>query len=1010
MNHQQEWLNSCVDQQLIDLNVTALEGTSPSEYLLYSDELSRRNDGRISNSILKRYQHTEQGGWWCSGVDVMTGDDDLWGCFKPRQPRLSYDQRKPIKYEHPPKTQTGIFALKVPLHLWETIAQQHRLNFTSQMVDKTQSDWGFWQWVIDNPSLPLCITEGAKKAGALLTAGYVAIALPGINNGYRTPKDEQGNRVGKSHLIPQLQKLAIGGREIYLTFDQDSKPNTVKAVNKAIKKLGYLFTQTGCQVKVINWNREAGKGVDDFLFNSGKKAFEECYQKALSLETWKAREFTQLTYKSNLEVNTPYLPTLSIPENAKLIGIKSGIGTGKTEFLSKIVKQAIADNQKVLVIGHRIKLVEQLCQRFGLPYITEFRHNYSNSLLGYGLCLDSLHENSQANFNPDDWQDALVIIDEVEQVIWHGLNSETCTNNRVSILRCFKKLIQTILEGKGKIFIADADLSDVSLDYLVTLSGLYIKPFIVQNYWKAAYKDTWEGYHYPETTPKRFLNDLVKHIQQGGKPYVCLSAQKLTSKWGTQTLESYLQKQFPDSKILRIDSESLTDPNHNAYQCITKLNEVLLDYDIVLTSPAIETGVSIDIKGHFTSVWGLAQGIQTPTSVVQSLGRIRDTVPRYLWLASYGFNKVGNGATLIPNLLTSGHRLTNLNIRFLQQSDLESLDDLDTGFQAESLLCWAKIAVRVNAQMTNYRETIISIIQEANHLVNLPCKTKKYKKISHQTHKNNFPSQKQNKLIATIEEVRDSNYKLDCEKVAQANDLTDEEYKALKKCLVKTAKERRKLRKYDLQRRYCVPVTSELVALDDDGWYQKLRTHYFLTRGRNYLADRDAMVAKKLIEQGQGSIFVPDFNGCQFGAIIGTMEVLGIPILLRDIHRQLINIDPDLLRMSTLAINNRNDIKTIMGIGIAKNASPITIVRRLLDKIGYSLTCCGTKTINKKRSRIYQVFTPSDDREKVFQQWLLRDQTSPGTSEPWFEEYLLPKLNNETEINTVKHIQLSLDL
>ncbi len=174
----------------------------------------------------------------------MTGDDDLWGCFKPKQPRLSYDQRKPIKYEHPPKTQTGIFALKVPLHLWKTIAQQYQVNFTSEMVDKTQSDWGFWQWVMDNPSLPLCITEGAKKAGALLTAGYVAIALPGINNGYRTPKDEQGNRVGKSHLIPQLQKLAIGGREIYLTFDQDSKPNTVKAVNKAIKKLGYLFTMS----------------------------------------------------------------------------------------------------------------------------------------------------------------------------------------------------------------------------------------------------------------------------------------------------------------------------------------------------------------------------------------------------------------------------------------------------------------------------------------------------------------------------------------------------------------------------------------------------------------------------------------------------------------------------------------------------------------------------------------------------------------------------------------------
>ncbi len=1008
MNHQEEWLNSCVDEQLIELNVTTLEGISPSEHLLYSDELPRRNDGRLSNHILKRYEHTEQGGWWCSGVDVITGDEDLWGCFKPKEPRLSYDQRKLIKYEHPPQTPTGIFALRVPLHLWVSIAQQYQIEFTPDIVDPRQPDGGFWQWVMNHPSIPLCITEGAKKAGALLSAGYVAIALPGINNGYRTPKDEQGNRIGKSYLIPQLNKLSNDGREIYITFDQDSQPNTITAVNHAIRKLGYLLTQTGCQVKVIHWDCEQGKGVDDLLINYGKKAFDDCYQKALPLEIWKAREFIQLTYEASLEVNNRYLPDLTIPDTAKLVGIKSGIGTGKTEALAKIVKEEIANNKKVLVIGHRIKLVEQLCQRFGLPYITEINVNLHQECVGYGLCIDSLHEKSQAKFNPYDWQDAVIIIDEIEQVIWHGLNSETCTNNRVSILRCLKQLMQAIVGAKGRIIVADADLSDVSLDYLIALSGINLKPFIIKNYWKSTIKKTWQAYNYPETTPKRFLQGLVEHIRQGGKPFICLSAQKITSKWGTQTLESYLKKQFPDANILRIDSQSLTDPNHDAYQCITALNEILTNYDIVLSSPAIETGVSIDIKGHFTSVWCLAQGIQTPTSVVQSLGRIRDNIPRYLWLASYGFNKVGNGSTSIPNLLTSGHRLTNLNIRFLQQADLESLDDLDIGFQAESLLCWGKIAVRVNAQMIHYRETIISIIRATNHHTNLVEKKKRKKK--KEINKNgNYLSQFQNKLTETIEEVRYSNYLLDCEKVAQSQDLSDEEYQIIKKSLVKTVKERRKLRKYDLKRRYCLPVTPQLVALDDKGWYQKLRIHYFLTRGRNYLADRDTMIAKKLIEQGQGSIFLPDFNGRQLGAIIGTMEVLGIHILLKDISRKLINIDADLINMANLAINNRKDIKTIMGIGIAKNASPITIIRRFLDKIGYGLTCCGTKTINKKRVRLYQVVTPNDNREKVFQQWLLKDQNSPGTSEPWFETYQLPKYQNQDGQDYNKHIQLSLD-
>ncbi|MDJ0844035.1 plasmid replication protein, CyRepA1 family [Crocosphaera sp.] len=1008
MDHQQEWLNSCVDKQLIELNVTALEGVYPSEHLLYSDELPRRNDGRLTNNILKRYQHTEQGGWWCSGVDVMTGDRDLWGCFKPEQPRLSYGQGKLIKYEHPPQTATGIFALRVPFHLWSTIAQQYQIHFTPEQVNPTQPDGGFWQWVMEHPSIPICITEGAKKAGALLSAGYVAIALPGINNGYRTPKDEQGNRIGKSHLIPQLKKLTSGGREIYIAFDQDQQPSTIKAVNHAIRKLGYLLTQRGCQVKVIHWNSEQGKGVDDLLVNQGKKAFDDCYQKAWPLQLWKARKFTQLTHGANLEVNCAYLPDVVIPDTAKIIGIKSGIGTGKTEALGKIVKAAIAQNQKVLVIGHRIKLVEQLCQRFGLPYITEIKDHSVDQSFGYGLCIDSLHENSQAKFNPEDWRDALVIIDEVEQVIWHGLNSETCTNNRVTILRVLKRLLQVVVDSNGQIFVADAHLSDVSLDYLIALSGIDLNPFIIQNHWKSLIKETWSGYNYSEKNPKRFLQDLVEHIREGGKPFVCLSAQKITSKWGTQTLEAYLKKQFPTAQILRIDSQSLTDPHHPAYQCMTQLNKILINYDIVLSSPAIETGISIDIKNHFTSVWCLAQGVQTPTSVIQSLGRIRDNIPRYLWLASYGFNKVGNGSTSIPNLLTSGHRLTQLNIRLLQQSDLESLDDLDTGFQAESLLCWAKIAVRINAQMIHYRETIIRIIQEANHRISLALKkkqkdkkqTNKSKKVSHLVN---------NQLIETIEEVRQSNYQLDCQKIAQSPDLNDEEYQTIKKSLVKTVKERRTLRKYDLQRRYCIPVTPQLVALDNEGWYQKIRTHYFLTIGRNYLADRDAIVAKKLIEQGQGSIFLPDFNSSQFGAIIGTMEVLGIPVLLKSINRKLINVDADLIDMAVLATNNRKDIKTIMGIGLAKNASPITIIKRLLDKIGYNLICCGTKTINKKRVRLYQIVTPNDDREKVFQQWLLKDQNTPGTSEPWFEAYRLPKSQNEDKQYNNNHIQLSLD-
>ena len=441
MKYLEEWRDSGVDAELIDLNVTGLAGLSPSEYLLYSQELPRRNDGRVRDDILKRYEHISQGGWWCSGIDLLTGNYDLWGCFKPDFPRLSFDKAKPIKYEHPPQTPTGVFALRVPLKIWQRIAQHISINILTEEVDNKQEDLGFWSWVIKHPEIPICLTEGAKKAGALLTAGYVAIALPGIHNGYRTPKDELGRRIGKSHLIPQLEKLANSGRKIYLVFDQETKPKNQEAVNLALQRMGYLFSQANCQVKVVTWDAADGKGVDDLLINRGEDYFQQIYQKATSWEIWKAASLNSLTLSPHLELNSRYLPDISIPTSAQLMAIKSAKGTGKTEFLAKIVKQAVANQQKVLVIGHRVKLVEELCQRFGLNYISKIRDNPAAQIYGYGLCIDSLHPQSQAKFQAEDWQGAIIIIDEIEQVLWHGLNGDTCKANRVAILKSLKLLL-----------------------------------------------------------------------------------------------------------------------------------------------------------------------------------------------------------------------------------------------------------------------------------------------------------------------------------------------------------------------------------------------------------------------------------------------------------------------------------------------------------------------------------------------------------------------------------------
>ncbi|MEO1693398.1 MAG: plasmid replication protein, CyRepA1 family, partial [Cyanobacteria bacterium J06631_6] len=674
-------------------------------------------------------------------------------------------------------------------------------------------------------------------------------------------------------------------------------------------------------------------------------------------------------------------------------------GTGKTQSLVKVVQKAIARQQKVLVIGHRVQLVKELCQRFGLNYISD-KNASERAALGYGLCIDSLHAKSQAQFDSSQWQDSLIIIDEVEQVLWHALNSSTCKDRRVEILKSFKALMQNILSGGGQLYVADADLSDIALDYLISLSGIEIEPLIVNNTWQNSRDNSWQIYNYEGKTPKKLVNNLEAEIRQGGKPFVCLSAQKLTSKWGTQTLEAYLKQKFPERQILRIDSESLADPQHPAYNCISKLEQVLSQYDIVLASPSIETGISIELQ-HFTSVWAIAQGVQAENAVRQTLARIRQNVPRHLWCANYSYNKIGNGSTSIPALLSSNQRFTQLNIRLLQQSDFSYLDDLDTGFQAESLLCWAKMAVRHNAGAINYRHSILAGLRAEGHQI---IDAALYKPPISSV------SKADNCLVETITEISSQNYLAECAAIACSSSLDEAQYRYLKKQLIKSLGDRRQLRKYELQQRYHLPITPELVSLDDEGWHQKLRLHYFLTVGRPYLADRDAKAARKLIEHGDGSLFLPDFNSSQLGAIVGSLEILGIPTLLQQ-ERELRNTDVDLQSLAKIALSNRRELKTILNLGLAKNHSPITIVSRLLSKIGCKIKCLRYESYNCKRVRVYKILTPEDRREEVFSHWLAIDRQRPGNSLFWSGDRSAgSSCRIPSKIADDNYLQLSLDV
>jgi len=962
--HWQEWEASAVDPELIGLNLVSLDGYAPYERLFYSDSIKRLNTGRLPGWILKKYSHIEVGGWWSSGVDPATGEDELWGCFKPNKPRIDATKGKYQKYEHPLKAVATLFALRVSLNIWQKVSKRYSVPLPDNVVvDAKGEALGFWAWVIANPKVSVTVTEGVKKAAALLSLGFAAIGLPGIWGGYR--KNE-----GKPCLLPQLEIFAQGGRQFYFAFDQDEKRQTRQANRKALWCTAKLLADKDCKVSIIGWEPWF-KGCDDLIVAKGGNYFVECYLKALSFEDWQADGLKELTYKPalRLDSSTKYIGEFSPPPSAKLICLKAPKGSGKTEWLVKICADAQNRGQKVIVITHRQQLGQALCARFGIDYVSELKDSDTQGAFGFGLCFDSLRRGGQARFNPDDWHGCIVILDECEQSLWHLLSARTeVSAHRVQVLRNFQELIQNTLESdEGRVYLSDADLSDLSIDYVRSLANFPVEPWIAVKEGNPTPWDVtvWETSH-------ELLGALASHIRMGGRPFIFVDGQKAKSKWGTQNLENYLLKLFPELRILRIDAESIANPNHPAFGCIDKLNEVLPLYDVAIASPSIETGVSIDIKGHITSVWDIAQGVVPVASILQRMARLREPVPRHMWAKKFGIGRIGNGSTSLRKLMTSQQTQFKAHVTLLAETECPADFEAASSFQPQSIRTWVKMAARINLGMIRYRHEIIRALVAEGHWI--------------QAGDYNLDTDEEADGLDKIKEdlgaSRDKIYQRHCYDVSQAPNPDDESYKQLTKKQSRTTQELRELRKGELSRRYSEElVNMDLVKLDDEGEYSKARLHYYLTTGRDFLPDRDKQVIEQQLHSGEGELFLPDVNRSLMGGKIKFLEYLGIKSLFQP-DTEWSNESQILIDLGIKSRQFAESIKSILGITIKEEDSPVAIAQKYLRQcLGLAFSTPIKRGSKGNQQRYYQPVEIPELRQKTLEVWLQRDEAAKASQQ-----------------------------
>ena len=979
--HLAELRNSAIDDGILSLNFKLIAGDDALEHLLYAlPDSDRRNDGRLRDGILKKYDHVLDGGWWCNGLDPLNDWNPMeWGCFKADKPRSGWDsekkiQTKPIKYEHPPGTPPRTFFLQVTPQIAALVATKAGVPIPELSVSDDGAAIGFWEWVRTNNILTT-LTEGAKKAASLLSQGYAAIGLPGINSAYRKTVDDNGQT--HYRLIPELEEfLGLDGiytceRAVNVCFDFETKPKTRRNVNIAISRIGTLIEGLSggkVTVKVVQLPGPQ-KGVDDFIVKCGVKALDKLFTEALDLWLFRLIANTpSLTYEPDLVLNQRYLGKLPFPKHGMAF-IKSPKGSGKTQSLESLVAEAMAIGRKVILITHRIQLGKQICNRLGLDWIDEKDQVSDGRWIG--LCVDSVHK-----LNTEDYAEAIVICDEAEQVTWHWLGGNTCKDRRTLTLTKISQLMRTVISTHGLVVGLDADLSDCTVNYFTAMTGNQVKPWICVNEWKS--EEMAKLYLYNHSNPCQLILKIEELLADGKKVYICVDSRD--GRYSAKGLLDHLTKSFPELKILCVDAQTSRTPGHPAVGFVENINESITDWDVVIATPSIGSGVSIDVREYFNAVFGIFKGVVPDWEARQALARVREPVDRHVWAAKQGIGWVRGTARLtnpkeIFRVLNQTSKFGMIRAGLIAGSEE---DLLEGKFDVCHMKAWAEVAARINASMWQYRQAIHAGLVGEGFQVEVIAEPEQPS--AEEVERADRARQLSRKMKQSARARKDEYYQT----IESAPALTEDQYQRSKDKRQKTDAEEAAETKYVLTQMYAVQITAAIAEKSDKGYHTKIQRHFFATHDIEFAKLRDRKQALNQLDIGE-QLYLPDLR--HFTLEVELLKSLGV-LEWANPERQTFCKDPRLIADCSRWLNYSNVIKETLKIDIRGHKpaveggeidDPVGLLNRLLDFVGLGYKSGKRIQLGKTRYRIYcfDIDLLNDERQEIFPGWL----------EKWTENY-----------------------
>lgn len=278
------------------------------------------------------------------------------------------------------------------------------------------------------------------------------------------------------------------------------------------------------------------------------------------------------------------------------------MGSGKTR---SVIKPFSESCDKFVAVAHRRSLIADLSDTLGIKNYNNIQ-TQSDAMMSdkIAICLPST---MSAVFKPFISKVSNVAIDEISQNI-RFTNSKECKvigSNQEDIFYGLRNLINE----SDRVVVCDASIDQTTIDFLEMARPDEQFNIIEQ----VPSNNERECHIYTERS--EFLTKVMIELQDGGKVWMAVeSAEKA----------EVLSEIFKAYKVMMITSKN--SKNKKIKDFLENINEESRQYDIVIASPAISSGVSVEHKGrpHFTMIAGMASGHSICFSdFAQMLGRVR---------------------------------------------------------------------------------------------------------------------------------------------------------------------------------------------------------------------------------------------------------------------------------------------------------------------------------------------------------------------------------------------------